>query len=81
MECFICGERGCDNCNDTGEILIADCPLNVIPVETWDMIELAELYEKGLPPIAGGSLDQLRAFVVAFRIFTKAKARHKMIGV
>lgn len=79
MECFICGDRGCKYCNDTGEILIVGCPLKVIPAEIWDIIELAELYEKGLPPIAGGSLDQMRAFVAAFRIVTQEKARHKII--
>lgn len=77
MECFVCNETGCSECNGTGEIIVADCPLKIIPRETWDVIELAGLYEKGLPPIAGGSLDQMRAFVAAFRIITAEKARCK----
>jgi hypothetical protein len=34
-------------------------------IDDWvrQMIELAEMYEKGLPPIAGGVLDQAAYFV------------------
>jgi hypothetical protein len=43
------------------------CPKASIGAETWEAIELAELYRKGLPPVAGGSMDQAAGFVTACR--------------
>jgi hypothetical protein len=39
----------------------------VIDAMTWQLIEYAELYEKGLPPIAGGALEQTEYFRRAAR--------------
>jgi hypothetical protein len=39
------------------------------------MIEYADLYEKGLPPVAGGALDQCHAFTDACR-FIWREQRH-----
>jgi hypothetical protein len=35
--------------------------------EVWDLLSAADLCSKGLPPIAGGSLDQTKWFVDAAR--------------
>lgn len=35
--------------------------------DVWEAIEYAELYRQGLPPVAGGALDQSKSFVVAAR--------------
>ena len=43
----------------------------------WELIALAELYEKGLPPVAGGALDQAAAFVDAVRFVWAEQARWK----
>lgn len=45
------------------------CPLEIIGPDVWRAIELAGLYEKGLPPVAGGSLDQAAIFVQAARAY------------
>lgn len=39
------------------------------------MIELAELFGKGLPPVSGGTLEQAKSFVDAAR-FIFAEERH-----
>jgi len=41
------------------------------------MIEYAELYEKGIPPMAGGALDQLVVFVDACRCIWREQAYWK----
>lgn len=41
------------------------------------MIELAELYEKGLPPVAGGALNQTRSFLDAVAFIAGERAHWK----
>ena len=41
------------------------------------MIKLAKLYEKGLPPVAGGSLDQTQAFIEAAEFIFAEEAKYK----
>ena len=65
MDCPACGGAGCEHCGPTGRLQITDCPLCVVPEDAWQLLRLARLYEKGLPPVAGGALDQAAAFVEA----------------
>ena len=67
MECPGCNGFGCEYCQDDGDIKIESCPLEIIDEKTWEIMELAELFKKGLPPIAGGVLDQAKNFVSAAR--------------
>lgn len=65
MDCPACGGKGCRHCGPDGLLHVTDCPLHVVPDEAWQLLRLARLYEKGLPPVAGGALDQAAAFVEA----------------
>jgi hypothetical protein len=47
---------------------IRGCP-NHYCREVADAIPLMDLFEKGLPPISGGTLDQSASFLEACRIF------------
>lgn len=76
-ECPICDGRGCDECGDTGQIELTICPLKFVPADVWELLGSAELYEKGLPPVAGGSLDQAAAFVAACRVVWAEENRWK----
>jgi hypothetical protein len=76
MDCPDCGGQGCGTC-DGGQIRIMDCPLTLITEDVWEMMELASLYEKGLPPVAGGALDQTASFVGAARLIQTETQRHK----
>ena len=76
MDCPGCGGRGCEMCSD-GRIDISCCPLELITPDIWDLIELAELYKKGLPPVAGGVLDQTAGFVTACRFVWSEENIHK----
>lgn len=76
MDCPACGGRGCPACRD-GKIDIPCCPLELITQDDWDVIELAGLYKKGLPPVAGGSLDQAAGFLAAARFIWSEEAVHK----
>ena len=69
-------------CGGHGKIEITCCPLEIIPDDVWDVIDYAELYEKGLPPIAGGALDQAKVFLDAARfIFNEQACWKKKLGV
>ena len=65
MVCPICNGSGCQECNGQGRFEIPACPLDYVTEDVWDVIRLAELFEKGLPPVAGGVLDQAVVFVEA----------------
>jgi len=78
IDCTECGGDGCLYCRQTGRIYISDCPLVFIPAQTWELIEMAEMYlEHGLPPIAGGQLDQAKGFLDAAGYIKKLKGFYK----
>ena len=54
---------------------VTQCPLKEVPAGTWDVIELARLYKEGLPPAAGGALDQAKVFLDACRVIWAEEAR------
>lgn len=64
MECPACNGAGCGGCQ-AGIVTIMACPLEIIGLDVWDLIDYAALYEKGLPPVAGGALDQAIYFTRA----------------
>lgn len=81
MQCITCGGKGCDECKN-GNIEITDCPLKIITPDIWEIIEYAELYEKGIPPLAGGALDQIKNFTDACRmIFQEQNYWKKKLGI
>jgi hypothetical protein len=43
------------------------CPNEYAGGDVWTAIEAAELFEKGLAPVGGGTLDQAAKFVYAAR--------------
>lgn len=61
LECPLCNGKGCDHC-DGGCFKLDGCP-NSYARELFPAIRLADLFEKGLPPIAGGTLDQSVSFL------------------
>ena len=63
IECPTCRGNGCSECN-SGTIRILGCP-NRIAGPVVDVVELCDLYQKGLPPISGGALDQAAWFLEA----------------
>jgi len=77
IECPACGGSGCEECGETGRLDFYGCPWIEIPPIVWETIELAGLYKRGLPPIAGGALDQARAFVDAARFVWHCQAEQR----
>ncbi|MFH1370347.1 MAG: hypothetical protein ABII09_03560 [Planctomycetota bacterium] len=76
------GKKGrvgkCPDCGGTGAIRITQCPLKAVRPDTWEILEYVELYlEHGLPPAAGGQLDQAKGFLQAARFVSNEKAKHK----
>jgi hypothetical protein len=81
MECTRCGGHGCQEC-DVGRIEITGCPLELITPDIWELLELAELYKKGLPPVDGGVLDQAADFVTACRfVWSEENIHKKRLGI
>lgn len=65
MECTECSGLGCKECKDVGTVDIEVCPLYCIGSDMQEVLEYADLYKKGLPPVMGGSLDQSKSFILA----------------
>jgi len=61
---------------------ITQCPLTLIDNNVWEVIKFAGLYEKGLPPVAGGSLDQAKNFIdAASFIFSEQQYWKSKLGI
>lgn len=58
---------GCDECKNTGTILIEQCPLRELTADIEDALFYADLLRRGLAPLPGGALDQTEAFLAAAR--------------
>ena len=82
MECPDCNGSGCPICDDIGTLDLIGCPLEIIDPGTWELIDYADLYRKGLPPVAGGALDQTAFFLAAARwIFSEQNYWKRKIGL
>ena len=76
MNCPICNGKDCDDCDD-GIIKIEQCPLEYIGYVTCKYIKMVEMFDKGLPPIAGGVLDQSHKFISIAEFVWACEARAK----
>ena len=63
MECPKCGRKGCPGCGGAGTFKISSCPKKQISSTMLEVLNLAERVKHGVLPLAGGSLDQCRAFM------------------
>lgn len=66
MACVSCNGKfseGCPTCKGTGHTEIACCPHLLLDGGTKGVVQLAELFRKGLAPLAGGTLDQPQWFL------------------
>ena len=80
--CPGCEGKGCCECKKIGQLPITNCPLKLITADVWEIISLAELFEKGLPPVAGGVLDQAKCFVDAARfVFAEQSYWKNKLGI
>ena len=66
----------CEHCQ-SGLIRFTACPLDVVTPDVWEAIEMARLFAKGIPPIAGGSLDQTAVFLQAARFVWAEESQWK----
>lgn len=82
MICPVCQDRGCSECVGRGRIDIGCCPLDYVTGEINDLLDYVELFEKGLPPVAGGTLDQSKNFlIVADLIFKEQRIWRNRLGI
>ncbi len=67
IRCPACDGAGCDRC-DHGDVKINGCPQDEC-ASVVSAIRMFDLFEKGLPPISGGVLDQSACFIEAAQLF------------
>jgi len=78
IDCVACqGKGSCSVCNNTGKHNITDCPLVYIDRDVWDTIRLVSFWQHGIPPVAGGSLDQSWSFIEAASFVTNEETYWK----
>lgn len=73
IECPVCDGEGCDQCDD-GVFELDGCP-NRFCSKIVPSLDLFDLFEKGLPPVEGGVLDQSVSFVEAARFFESEECK------
>lgn len=75
VQCTECEGVGCRYC-DSGRVGVPECPQKMAADlgEFWDA---ADMMENGIPPVAGGSLDQAAWFV---RLYNRLKADEGRFG-
>jgi hypothetical protein len=73
MRCLNCDGSGCEKCEFQGTEKITDCPLTLVTNDIWEALFYSDLYEKGLPPVAGGVLNQVAVFTQAFYFIQQEK--------
>lgn len=82
IECAGCAGKGCSVCSMNGYIDLPGCPLELIDRSTWELLGYIDLYEKGLPPAAGGALDQSAGFIFAARfVFAEQQYYKTRLGI
>lgn len=69
IECPSCNGCGCDDCKQ-GMVKIEGCPQTYIR-QVIPVVKLKELFNQGLPPVAGGVLDQSAWFMEACKILDR----------
>ena len=74
-ECPNCGGHGCEHC-DQGNFRVIGCP-NRYCSDMAQTTELVDLFHSGMPPVAGGSMDQTVWFIEAARQLKNDEARLK----
>lgn len=65
--------NGCTHCVD-GDRSLHTCPRASLPAQICDFLHYFDLLEKGLPPVAGGALNQAASFNQATRFFRQQQA-------
>lgn len=75
LDCVSCNGVGCKQCNNIGKYYITTCPLLTVDRDIWDTVEMIRMYkDHGLPPVAGGQLDQAKMFIDAVQFVSSEDA-------
>lgn len=75
IECPLCNDQGCSECSG-GTFEVEGCP-NTYCSSVINAIDLIDLFDKGLPPVTGGVLDQSASFIHAARFLESEERRVK----
>jgi len=55
--------------------LITGCPLNHVPEEIGELMQIVEAWEQGVPPISGGVLDQTDSILKAIGVVQSERSK------
>lgn len=79
IECPNCDSKGCKECNN-GYFTVDGCP-NKFCSDMAYVTQFVDLFQKGLPPISGGTLDQTKWFLDVAEQLTNDEAALKRKAV
>jgi hypothetical protein len=74
IECPSCNGLGCNECSKDGTFAIDGCP-NAFCRSIVNSIDLIDMLGKGMPPVAGGMLDQSVSFIHAAHFFEQEERK------
>jgi len=75
LACVSCDGAGCGACGWSGEWRIERCPQLEAGEVGWEALMLAEAWRKGVPPEAGGVLDQDARLLSVIEYATAERSR------
>jgi hypothetical protein len=70
-------DPACPTCHGRGEIHLDVCPKQFVTPDIWDLLDAADLAEKGHWPLPGGWLSQTAGVVAGVRQIWAMEARIK----
>jgi len=77
MDCPQCNGCGCDECKN-GIVIVEGCPQDYCR-SIAKVATLGDWIDKGLPPVAGGSLDQSAWFMEAVGLLRADEAEFRSL--
>lgn len=55
-------QSGCVGCGGRGRFEVS-CPMRFVEGCTWELLQMASFWKQGLPPAAGGFLEQTESVI------------------
>lgn len=74
-------QDGCTTCRGLGYRKLTCCPKELITPEVTELIASADWAQKGLPPVAGGLLNQCMSWVEGVEVYRAASAQCELEAI
>lgn len=71
----MCEGDGCTDCVQSGRFSVTECPYRQLDETVLEALTIADCWNRGMPPAAGGYVDQTCSIVEACRFINRDRNR------